>query len=166
MKFSRWSNFLFFCDVNYTLVYKISVQKTCTCTQYESLPFNQLNVNLKVWKKWSFSWLNWIDSSCGISFCCYENNQNITVLKGTFVQDRQTCCSVGPVREARLCMARLVRQRHPETSILVSEQGYTSVSFIWQCEKKNKIDYNAKQINMVMGKLQGQAVLICYVLMQ
>lgn len=99
-----------------------------------------------------FSWLNCRDSSCGISFCCYENSQIIKIFKGTFVQDRQTCWSVGPVRVARLCMARLVRQRHPETSIPVSEQGYTSFSLIMttQKKKKNRTDDNTKQLNMVM----------------
>lgn len=98
-----------------------------------------------------FSLLNCRDSSCGISLCCYENSQIIKIFKGTFVQDRQTCWSVGPVRDVRLCMARLVRQRHPETSILVSEQGYTSFSLIMTKQKrKNRTDDNTKQLNMVM----------------
>lgn len=98
-----------------------------------------------------FSLLNCRDSSCGISLCCYENSQIIKIFKGTFVQDRQTCWSVGPVIDVRLCMARLVRQRHPETSILVSEQGYTSFSLIMTKQKrKNRTDDNTKQLNMVM----------------
>lgn len=98
-----------------------------------------------------FSLLNCRDSSCGISLCCYENSQIIKIFKGTFVQDRQTCWSVGPVRDVRLCMVRLVRQRHPETSILVSEQGYTSFSLIMTTQKrKNRTDDNTKQLNMVM----------------